>query len=390
MKKAFEDKTYLLPAYDPLSARLIQGAFLHAGIKALVIEQTPETIQRSLRINDGQCLPVSILTQGIQHTIQKHGLDPSTVVYFSNTAAQISCNLPQYPVMIKQWLENMGSGMEKVDVLVSRFPPTDLSLELVYEIYMAYLLTGLVQKITHKIRPREKQTGMTDTVCQMAADRLFNCFVTGGAKEEIFQAIIDDYLRIAVYAAPRPQVGIVGDLYVRDNDTFNQNLIAQLEKEGAEAVTVPFIDALNLIAEKYFRSQWNEGLYMDLLRDKVAYNTLWLFSRKLISMAQPILGSGLCLLSKDPLEYLQQYAFTIRHHGETAENLLKVFYLCETCHDLKFIVNVNPLFCCPGLISEAIYQKVEQDIGIPIVSITYDGTQADKNRVLRPYPHFLK
>jgi len=390
LKKAFEDKTYLLPAYDPLSARLIQGAFLHAGIKALVIEQTPETIQRSLRMNDGQCLPVSILTQGIQHTIQKHGLDPSTVVYFSNTAAQISCNLPQYPVMIKQWLENMGNGMEKVDVLVSRFPPTDLSLELVYEIYMAYLLTGLVQKITHKIRPREKHPGMTDTVYQMAADRLFKSFVTGGTKEETFQAIIDDYLRIAVYTAPRPQVGIVGDLYVRDNDTFNQNLIAQLEKEGAEAVTVPFIDALNLIAEKYFRSQWNEGLYMDLLRDKVAYNALWLFSRKLISMAQPILGSGLCQLRKDPLEYLQQYAFTIRHHGETAENLLKVFYLWETCHDLKFIVNVNPLFCCPGLISEAIYQKVEQDIGIPIVSITYDGTQADKNRVLRPYLHFLK
>jgi hypothetical protein len=80
----------------------------------------------------------------------------------------------------------------------------------------------------------------------------------------------------------------------------------------------------------------------------------------------------------------------MRHHGETAENLLKVFYLWETCHDLKFIVNVNPLFCCPGLISKAIYQKVEQDIGIPIVSITYDGTQADKNRVLRPYLHFLK
>ena len=390
LKSKFEDKTYLLPGYDPLSARLMQGAFLNAGMKALVIEQTPETIQRSLRINDGQCLPVSIITQGIQHTIQNHGLDPSTVVYFSNTATQISCNLPQYPVMIKQWLENIGGGMEKVDVLVSRFPPTDLSLEFIYEIYMAYLLTGLMQKITHKIRPREKHPGRTNTVYQMAADRLFNCFLTGGAKEQTFQTIIDDYLRIEADTAPRPQVGIVGDLYVRDNDTFNQNLIAQLEMEGAEAVTVPFIDALNLIAEKYFRSQWHDGMYMDLLRDKVAHNALWLFSRKLISMAQPILGNGLCHLRKDPLDYLQPYAFTMRHHGETAENLLKVFYLCETCHDLKFIVNVNPLFCCPGLISEAIYQKVEQDIGIPIVSITYDGTQADKNRVLRPYLHFLK
>jgi transposase len=41
------------------------------------------------------------------------------------------------------------------------------------------------------------------------------------------------------------------------------------------------------------------------------------------------------------------------------------------------------------LISEAIYKKVEKEIGIPIVSITYDGTQADKNRVLNPYLYFL-
>ena len=52
---------------------------------------------------------------------------------------------------------------------------------------------------------------------------------------------------------------------------------------------------------------------------------------------------------------------------------------------MKFIVHVYPLFCCPGLISEAIYKKVEKDLAIPIVSIAYDGTQADKNRILEPY-----
>ena len=62
----------------------------------------------------------------------------------------------------------------------------------------------------------------------------------------------------------------------------------------------------------------------------------------------------------------------------------------EKYPDLKLIINVYPIFCCPGLLSEAIYKKVEKEIGIPIVSITYDGTQADKNKVLNPYLYFLR
>jgi hypothetical protein len=158
LKNAFEDKTYLLSGYDLLSARLIQGAFTHAGIKALVIDQTPDIISQSLRINDGQCLPVSILTQGIRNTIYHNGLNPEQIALFCNSEAELACNLPQYPVMIKQTLEKMGKGMEKVDILVTRFLPTDLPLVLIYEIYMAYALAGLLQKIVHKIRPREKNS----------------------------------------------------------------------------------------------------------------------------------------------------------------------------------------------------------------------------------------
>ncbi len=89
------------------------------------------------------------------------------------------------------------------------------------------------------------------------------------------------------------------------------------------------------------------------------------------------------------MTYLHRHGFSIRHDGETSENLLKVYYLYENYPGLKFIIHVYPLFCCPGLISEAIYKKVEKDLGLPIVSITYDGTQSDKNKGLEPYLHFL-
>jgi len=165
---------------------------------------------------------------------------------------------------------------------------------------------------------------------------------------------------------------------------------APQDQAGAEVITLPFLDTLNLLAERHFQSQWEDGRYINLLRDKVAYTTLTLFNRRIGAIAQPLLHDRPCGLGHDSLYYLQKHAFTIRHGGETSENLLKVYYLKERYPDVRLIINVNPIFCCPGLISEAIYKKVEKEIGIPIVSITYDGTQADKNKVLNPYLYFLK
>ncbi|MBN1672814.1 MAG: hypothetical protein JXR37_17350 [Kiritimatiellae bacterium] len=388
-KRAFEDKVYLLPEYDHLKARLIQAAFRHAGIEAKRVEQSPEIITRSLRYNDGQCLPVSCISLGIQNAIEKHGLDPGNVVFFSNSDADVACNLPQYPVMIKQVLERLGNGMEKVDVLVARFLPVDLPIGLMYEIYMAYVLTGLVQKMTHRIRPREKRRGETNRVFRKATDRLADCFARGLAKEPLFQEIVSDYARIARHDRALAQVGIVGDLFVRDNDTYNQNLIAEIEKAGAEVVTVPFIDAMSLYAGKVFKAQWAHGEYLGLLANKMAFNALSLFGNRLRTLAVPVLGERDCSLKQAHEAYLKHYFLDLEHHGETVENLLKVFYLKEQYPDLKFIINVNPIFCCPGLISEAIYKKVEVDIDIPIISIMYDGTRADRNNVLKPYLHYL-
>ncbi len=144
------------------------------------------------------------------------------------------------------------------------------------------------------------------------------------------------------------------------------------------------------LAEIHFQTHWQCGRYIALLKDKVAFNMLNAFNKKLNIPVRPVIDNRVRKLEGNPCEYLQKNHFTIRHSGETSKNLLKVYYLRENYPELKLIINVYPIFCCPGLISEAIYRKVEKEIGIPIVSITYDGTQADKNKVLNPYLYFLK
>ena len=263
--------------------------------------QTPETISRSIQLNDGQCLPISILTQGVLHTIQTLSLRPEQVAIFCNADSRISCNLPQYPVMLRQTLTKMGHGLEQVEVRVSPYLPTDLPLELMVDLYRAWLISGLLQKMTHQVRPREKTAGATDRLVQKAEESLFTAFRQGTSKEEVFREIVRDLKAIEATDVRLTQVGIVGDIYVRDNDVFNQDLIRRLERAGAEAVTIPFIDTMDLLVPTYFKSQWLDGSYLGLLRDKALYGTLSLLGRKLTRIARPLLKDEGFTLKDDPL-----------------------------------------------------------------------------------------
>ena len=66
-------------------------------------------------------------------------------------------------------------------------------------------------------------------------------------------------------------------------------------------------------------------------------------------------------------------------------DFVKIYYLKKYHPDISLFVQTSPAFCCPSLITEAMARKIEAKTGIPIVSITYDGTAGDKNHVIVPY-----
>jgi len=71
------------------------------------------------------------------------------------------------------------------------------------------------------------------------------------------------------------------------------------------------------------------------------------------------------------------------------ENLLKIHYLLKHHPDIALFVQTSPAFCCPSLVTEAMAKDIESNTGVPIVSITYDGTGGDKNESIIPYLKYL-
>ncbi len=380
-----------MPNYDRLSCSLICAAFEHADYQARLIEETPTTVVSSLRLNDGQCLPISSIVQGAIETIQRYGLNPETTAIFMNSITRIACNLPQYPLMIKKLLEQSGDGFEKVQIIATEFEMTRFPIEVIYDVYCSYLFGGLVRRMGCKQRPYEVFAGQTDRLIEAARKRLYQCIAAGESKEAVFKEIVADFARIPVNESygTRPKVAIIGDLYVRDNDVFNQRLIHELEKYGAEVITTPFNYIVRMLATKHNHHLWQDGRYLALLRDKLLMEVFEKFEKRFFEIANEILCEEFPTFDASIFGHLRKYNLSLKHGGETAQNVLKIFSLLEHHPDLALFVHVNPIFCCPGLVSESIFKAVEKDIGIPIVSIVYDGTTTKKNEVLAPYLHYL-
>ena len=49
------------------------------------------------------------------------------------------------------------------------------------------------------------------------------------------------------------------------------------------------------------------------------------------------------------------------------------------------LVHTSPAFCCPSLVTEALAAQIERATGVPMVSLTYDGTGACPNDLVIPY-----
>jgi predicted CoA-substrate-specific enzyme activase len=387
----FRGQTILVPNYDPLSCSLICAAFEHGGYRARLIEETPQTVASSLRLNDGQCLPLSCIVQGIVETIRKYRLKPENTALYLNAMVRTACNLPQYPLMAKKLLEQRGDGFEKVEVFASEFEMKGLPLELIHDIYCSYLLGGLLRKIGCRLRPCERSPGQTDRVIENARLRLHRCIATGETKEAVFREIVADFSRIPVANRPgtRPKVAIIGDLYVRDNEAFNQGLIADLENYGAEVVTVPFTYVVRLILDRDIRYLLEDRRYLAVAGNKLLAEVLETTERRFYQVARNILQEDFPTFDNAIFDHLKKYHVSLSHGGETAQNIMKIFSLLRHYPDIALFIHVNPLFCCPALVSEALFKTIEKDIGIPIVSLMYDGTTGQRNESLAPYLHYL-
>ncbi len=381
---SLRNKTLLLPNFDNLSCKLVEAVLRKEGIDARLLEEQEESIKRSLIFNSGQCLPVNVIAEEAIECIEKNSLDPDKTILWM-LESSISCNIGMFPYMIKKVMESYGSGMEKVDILTGSTTYLDLSITIAINAYFAYMFGGLLRRLGCKIRPYEKVKGKTDEAMALSMEILYYTFLRDHSKEEALDKVITIFNNVETVIEQRPKVAIIGDIYARDNEVFNQNLIRTIEENGGEVISTPYNEYMKIIADPYIQKWFREGLYAEAATAKILKKAINLFENKYYKYFNKILKENAHDYTVPAEEILARFNVTLFHTGESMDTLLKIFTLLDKYPDISLFAQTGPSLCCPSLVTEAMADEIERITGVPVVTLEYDGTGGFKNDDVIPY-----
>jgi len=379
-----KDMTLLLPNWSNNIGNLMVSALKGDGYDARLLEENNDSIQRSLSRNTGQCIPLSIIAQNTIDYVQKYNLDPKKTCLW-NIDSKISCNIGMFPHYSKHLFEEYGGGMEKLSVYTGEVTFVDFSIATSINMYFAYMFGGMLTKVACKVRPYEVNRGETNRVMQESLEIFQDTFLHKKSKEDALKKVVGLFKNIKTKKEKRPKVAIFGDLYSRDNNILNQNLIETIENNGGEAITTPYSELFKIIAQPYIKKWFKESLYSFAATASVLSKIIPLYDKRYYKYFNEILQEKEFKQYAEPEEILSMFNVKIQNTGESLENVLKIFHLINHYDDISLFVQANPAFCCPSLVTQAMTEKIEEITGIPIVTIEYDGTGGEKNDDIIPY-----
>jgi predicted CoA-substrate-specific enzyme activase len=392
LEPALTRKNVVFPNWDRLTCSLLAATLRREGYNAILMNESEQSIRESLRLNSGQCIPLNAIAQGYIDSIIEHGLEPAETVLWLNRST-LSCNIRLYPHHIRQLMQQQGQGLGEAGVFCGQLSFSDISLKATMNAYFAYMFGGMLRKVTCRIRPYESEKGEVDRVLNTSIRMLVDAFEGKRDKEDALAEIISRFEWIDTVHETRPKVAVFGDLYVRDNRVMNQDLIRFIERHGGEVITTPYSSYAKMIAPTYFRKWFNEGKYLDVLSYRTLLATMSQMEKAYFRIFNRVLREEEHEYSDNPEEILAEYQVSIENTGESMDNILKIHYIRKHYPDVSLFVQTSPALCCASLITEAMAREIERKTGIPIVSVTYDGTGGLKNEAILPYlafPHRAK
>ncbi len=383
-KSIWARKTIIFPNWDQMVAPLLAANLRKEGLDVRLLEPDEEIIRKSMVHNTGQCLPINIITQEFIEFIKKNNLDPAdTMLWMVET--KLTCNIRLYPYYIKNLLDNWGEGMEIAIVYSGEITHLDISLNACLNAYLVYMIGGLIRRLGCKIRPYEITKGETDKAINESIKIMTKAFLGRASIEKSLIQSLSLFEKIKYNPVQRPKVAIFGDFYVRDNDVLNQDLIHVIEEAGGEVITTPYHEYTKLTADNGFRRRIALGKNLEAMGLKAMLAGINLIDKTYYKHFKKYLGNQPAIQPLKLEKKLELFNIKNLHGGESYDNILKIFFLLDNYPDISLFIQTNPAFCCASLITEAMKNQIRRITGVPVLTITYDGTSEFKNDVIVPY-----
>lgn len=248
-KEMKKNHTILAPQMSPIHFQFLKTGIERSGYKVVLLPAVDkQAINEGLRyVNNDACYPTIIVVGQFMRALKsgKYDLNNTSLIM---TQTGGGCRASNYIALIKKALKD--TGMEHVPVISLSSAPEEnpgfkLTLSLFNNLMMGLAYGDLLMKVLYQIRPYEKVPGSANSLYEKWVDVCQRSLKEQGRsefKKNIYNIVKDfDNLEIQEDLV-KPRVGIVGEILVKFHPTANNNVVDQLEAEGAEVVVPGLIE----------------------------------------------------------------------------------------------------------------------------------------------------
>lgn len=412
-------KTFLIPEMNRVASHLIAASVRSFGVDAQVLK-TYRGLDYGKKYTSGkECYPCLVTLGDLLHFVEEEkrrlgdGFNAGDYVYFM-PESDGPCRFGLYNKYQRMVLDSLP-GLKRLNIgavtTTDSYSPDGLiepenATALKKAAYLSAVVADILERLTWRVRPYEKELGRTDAFVDGAVRCLIATFEKHGCRDpyEPVMAEMDAILREAAdiidpRVPPKPRIGIVGEIFLRMHPDSNQNLIRVLEKYGAEVVNASMAEWMNYVSYEGLRMAKRElRLNLKLLRFPGA-----------LAAAKNVLDFGLTLLYQ---ERVQGKAFKRArrlldlagdHKISHLERILKrsdMFSFdipTEACLSIPSImhcasdgyhgvVNVYPFTCMPSTTTSAVVRPLMNEWRFPYLDTPYDGSsQPGREAAIRTF-----
>ncbi|MBN2005839.1 MAG: hypothetical protein JXA21_20950 [Anaerolineae bacterium] len=370
-------KTIYLP-YMADHAVTMAAALRCHKLDAVVMDEPDDeslAIGQSLCLGK-ECLPCFTCVGDIVKQSRKPDFDPERAALFMPTTGG-PCRFGQYNALHRLLLDEMG--LQAVEIVspsaensYQGFGEHATALRLL--IWRGVVGVDLLRKLRYAHRPYETVPGQTDAVYYECLYDLAGAIETGKRRPAIAaMARAGAKFRALPVARrePRPVIGMVGEIYLRNNDFTNQEIVRHVEALGGEVWVAPLMEWF------YFTN------YGTKARARVAGDHLgWLktqagdliqrrIEHEMLKPVQDLLRNA----HEVPVDQLMENDRPYYDPALGTEAALSIGKAIDYARQgLSGILHVLPLNCMPATTVTGIAPKVRQDLDrIPWLDIIYDA-----------------
>jgi predicted CoA-substrate-specific enzyme activase len=371
--KPFEKTIYIPNMCD--HGYVLRAAFERYGLTAEVLDEPDEvTLEWGKKFTSGkECFPCCVTTGDMIKKIKSHGFDPSKAVFFM-PGADGPCRFGLYSQYHRLLLDDLGYRDIPIFSPNSQDGYAGFGLDgtdFRRVAWQGLVLLDCMTKLLHRIRPYEVNRGETEKVYLHYLQKLDRVIVNNKSFEPLAAEAAEAFRDIDIRDEERPLVGVVGEIYLRNNRFSNNYLIEKLESLGLEVWLASFCEWPMYTSYDFFRDAFKSRNWKGFLQSSLQ---LLLQKRYEHKIARSF-SLSLELRHDYPVSKTMKLASRYLPIDFKGEAILSVGKAIEmTREGASGIVNAMPFNCMPGTVVSSLSKKVSEDLdGIPWLNISYEG-----------------